>query len=118
MYKIHFFSDLREESEEFFDMDEYTGIALCNDQGLFSASGWDKGHASFLDLPVVCDMQFKPETSRSATAYWDVWKKLGWRRAGANGGEPWSWFYEKVFKFEPVAHRSCQKQKDKENGQR
>ena len=89
-------------------MDEYTALLSVMTKDFFSASGWDKGHASFLDLPVVCDMQFKPGTFRSATAYWDVWKKLGWRRAGANGGEPWSRFYEKVFKFEPVAHRSCQ----------
>ena len=117
MDKLHFLSDLRWEYREFLELPEYTAIPLGNDQGLL-LSIWLGQGTRFLPGFTSClrhatqagTLEVRRSTGMSG-------KKLGWRRAGANGGESWLRFDEEVFKFEPVAYRRCQEQDNKKDGQ-
>jgi hypothetical protein len=64
MDKLHFLSDLREESREFLDLGEYTAIPLRDDQGLLFSIWLGQGTRFLPGLPVICGMQFWPALSK------------------------------------------------------
>jgi hypothetical protein len=107
MDKFHFFSDFHKESKKLLGLAEYTDVAVCNDQGLL-LSIWLEQGTRFLPGFTSClrhAIQAGTLEVRRLTGI--SGEKLGWRRAGANGGERWLRFEEEIFKFEPVTHRRC-----------